>query len=224
MLSRTAVTSRSSTWHTRGSHPVTLTRMPTPSVTLSSKATKSHSVSPSPRTWFAPLSASLPPAHANLPQQGLYGERVGAFSLLAASAEEKKRLDSQIKILVRPLYSNPPIGGARIATEILNDPELNTQWLAEVKGMADRIIAMRDALKGGLEECGSKLKWDHITSQIGMFCYTGLRPEQVDELANKVRFILRGLRVKETNGVGYSTPSTAPETAGYPWPASPLAM
>lgn len=124
-------------------------------------------------------------------QQGLYGERVGAFSLLAASPEEKKRLDSQIKILVRPLYSNPPIGGARIAAEILNDPELNTQWLAEVKTMADRIISMRDALKGGLEECGSKLKWDHITNQIGMFCYTGLRPEQVDELAKKVSFILR---------------------------------
>lgn len=116
---------------------------------------------------------------------GLYGERVGAFSLLAADKAEKTRIDSQIKILVRPLYSNPPIGGARIASEILNDPELNKQWLAEVKGMADRIISMRDALKDGLTAAGSQKKWDHITSQIGMFCYTGLTPEQVGELATK---------------------------------------
>jgi aspartate aminotransferase, mitochondrial len=119
--------------------------------------------------------------------QGLYGERVGAFSLLAESPEEKKRIDSQIKILVRPLYSNPPVHGARIASEILNDPELNKQWLGEVKGMADRIISMRDALKSNLEQLGSKHDWSHITSQIGMFAYTGLKPEQVDRLAKEVR-------------------------------------
>lgn len=124
---------------------------------------------------------------------------------------------------MRPLYSNPPIGGARIAAEILNDPELNTQWLAEVKGMADRIISMRDALKGGLEGCGSKLKWDHITSQIGMFCYTGLRPEQVDELAKKVNFILRWLSGGDANVMEYSTLSTVPRTAGYPLRVSPPA-
>ncbi|RPA97495.1 putative aspartate aminotransferase [Choiromyces venosus 120613-1] len=116
---------------------------------------------------------------------GLYGERVGAFSLLAESEEEKKRLDSQIKILVRPLYSNPPVNGARIASEILNDPTLNKQWLVEVKGMADRIISMRAALKTNLEEIGSKHDWSHITSQIGMFAYTGLKPEQVERLAKE---------------------------------------
>ncbi|PWW75975.1 hypothetical protein C7212DRAFT_280081 [Tuber magnatum] len=116
---------------------------------------------------------------------GLYGERVGTFSLLAGSVEEKKRLDSQIKILVRPLYSNPPINGARIASEILNDPTLNKQWLGEVKGMADRIISMRAALKTNLGQIGSKRDWNHITSQIGMFAYTGLGPEQVDRLAKE---------------------------------------
>lgn len=116
---------------------------------------------------------------------GLYGERVGAFSVLAESPEEKKRIDSQIKILVRPMYSNPPISGARIASEILNDPALNKQWLGEVKGMADRIITMRALLKGNLQELGSKHNWDHITSQIGMFAYTGLKPEQVDRLAKE---------------------------------------
>ncbi|KAF2263167.1 hypothetical protein CC78DRAFT_534178 [Lojkania enalia] len=116
---------------------------------------------------------------------GLYGERVGAFSVVCESAEEKKRVDSQIKILVRPLYSNPPIHGARIASEILNSPELNKQWLGEVKGMADRIITMRALLKENLEKLGSKHDWSHITSQIGMFAYTGLNPEQMEALAKE---------------------------------------
>lgn len=117
---------------------------------------------------------------------GLYGERVGAFSICCDSAEEKKRVDSQIKILVRPLYSNPPVHGARIASEILNNPDLNKQWLGEVKGMADRIISMRALLKKNLQDLGSKHNWDHITSQIGMFAYTGLTPEQMSKLAKEV--------------------------------------
>jgi len=117
---------------------------------------------------------------------GLYGERVGAFSIVCADAEEKKRVDSQIKILVRPLYSNPPIHGARIASEILNDASLNKQWLGEVKGMAERIITMRALLKKNLEDLGSKHDWSHITNQIGMFAYTGLTAEQMDKLAKEV--------------------------------------
>ncbi|KAK9385457.1 pyridoxal phosphate-dependent transferase [Lipomyces mesembrius] len=113
---------------------------------------------------------------------GLYGERVGAFSMVVNSAEEKKRVDSQLKIIVRPLYSNPPIHGARIAAEVLSDEGLYKQWLVEVKGMAERIIKMRHLLKQHLEELGSTRDWSHITSQIGMFCYTGLTPEQVDTL------------------------------------------
>lgn len=97
---------------------------------------------------------------------GLYGERVGAFSIVCDSTEEKQRVDSQIKILVRPLYSNPPVHGARIASEILNDPALNKQWLGEVKGMADRIIEMRALLKKNLKELGSRHNWDHITDQV----------------------------------------------------------
>jgi aspartate aminotransferase len=116
---------------------------------------------------------------------GLYGERVGAFSVVCETVEEKKRVDSQIKILVRPLYSNPPVHGARIASEILNDPALNKQWLGEVKDMAERIITMRALLKENLEKLGSKHDWSHITSQIGMFAYTGLKPEQMDVLAKE---------------------------------------
>ena len=116
---------------------------------------------------------------------GLYGERVGVFSMVTESAEEKKRVDSQIKILVRPMYSNPPIHGARIAAEILNTPALYQQWLGEVKEMADRIITMRALLKENLEKLGSKHDWSHITSQIGMFAYTGLSPEQMQTLAKE---------------------------------------
>ncbi|KFG81733.1 putative aspartate aminotransferase [Metarhizium anisopliae] len=117
--------------------------------------------------------------------QGLYGERVGAFSLVCADAAEKKRVDSQLKILIRPLYSNPPIHGARIATEILSSPKLYKQWLGEVKGMADRIITMRALLKENLEKLGSKHDWSHITSQIGMFAYTGMTAEEMDKLAKE---------------------------------------
>lgn len=116
---------------------------------------------------------------------GLYGERVGAFSIVTGSAEETKRVDSQVKILVRPLYSNPPVHGARVASTILNDPALNKQWLGEVKGMADRIIKMRALLKENLEKLGSKKDWSHITSQIGMFAYTGLDAGQMTKLAEE---------------------------------------
>ncbi|KAJ1722526.1 aspartate transaminase aat1 [Coemansia erecta] len=114
---------------------------------------------------------------------GLYAERVGTFSVVAGDAAERDRLLSQIKILVRPLYSNPPVYGARIAAEVLNSPELRAEWLGEVSMMAGRIIDMRRALRARLEALGSKLSWSHITDQIGMFCYTGLKPEQVDRIA-----------------------------------------
>ncbi|GAB5585680.1 aspartate transaminase aat1 [Umbelopsis nana] len=114
---------------------------------------------------------------------GLYGERVGAFSVVCNDAAEKARVDSQVKILIRPMYSNPPINGARLVSTVLNTPELKEEWLGEVKMMADRIITMRDQLRGHLEnDFGSKHSWNHITDQIGMFCYTGLTPEQVDKL------------------------------------------
>lgn len=114
---------------------------------------------------------------------GLYGERVGAFSVVCADKEQKAKVESQIKILVRPMYSNPPVHGARIAGTILSDPKLYGQWLGEVKLMADRIIGMRTTLYDTLvNELGSKRNWDHIKSQIGMFCFAGISPEQVEKM------------------------------------------
>lgn len=114
---------------------------------------------------------------------GLYGERVGAFSVVCSSPEEKTKVESQVKILVRPMYSNPPVHGARIAGTILSDPTLYKQWLGEVKLMADRIIGMRTTLYDTLvNELGSQRNWDHIKSQIGMFCFAGITPEQVEQM------------------------------------------
>merc|ERR1719186_492937 len=83
------------------------------------------------------------------------------------------------------MYSNPPIHGARIVSTVLNTPELKDMWLVDVKGMADRIISMRTLLKDGLAKEGSIKDWSHITDQIGMFCYTGMTPEQVDNITAK---------------------------------------
>jgi aspartate aminotransferase len=115
---------------------------------------------------------------------GLYGERAGAFSLITGSKDEAERTLSQLKILIRPMYSNPPIHGARIVSTILSTPELRAEWLGDVKGMADRIIAVRSTLRKNLENLGSKKNWQHITDQIGMFCFTGMNAEQSTRLSN----------------------------------------
>lgn len=110
---------------------------------------------------------------------GLYGERAGTFTVVSQSAEEQARVMSQLKILIRPLYSNPPINGMRIVTQILASPELKQKWLSDIVTMADRIISMRQLLVDNLAKFGSSRNWSHITDQIGMFCFTGLNPSQV---------------------------------------------
>jgi len=116
---------------------------------------------------------------------GLYGERTGAFTVVCADGEEAARVESQVKIIVRPLYSNPPRHGARIAAEVMSDPNLRAQWLVDVKTMADRIISMRTQLKDGLAANGSSKNWQHITDQIGMFCFTGMTPAQVEQITKE---------------------------------------
>ncbi|CAF0924024.1 unnamed protein product [Brachionus calyciflorus] len=113
---------------------------------------------------------------------GLYGERVGALTIVARDQEEIQRITSQIKTTIRRLYSNPPRHGAQIAATVLNTPELRSLWLQEVKGMADRIITMRKTLVENLQKEGSSHNWQHITDQIGMFCFTGLNEKQVERL------------------------------------------
>jgi len=121
---------------------------------------------------------------------GLYGERVGAVSFICANDKEAANVDSQVKIVVRPMYSNPPVYGARLASIVMNDATLNAQWRDDLKVMSGRISAMRKALVEGLKREGSTRNWSHITSQIGMFCFTGLTPEQCDKLTKEFHVYL----------------------------------
>ena len=113
---------------------------------------------------------------------GLYGERVGALTIVAREQDDIQRILSQLRVTIRRLYSNPPRHGAQIAATVLNTPELRSLWLKEVKGMADRIITMRKTLVDNLKKEGSSHNWQHITDQIGMFCFTGLNEKQVERL------------------------------------------
>ena len=88
---------------------------------------------------------------------GLYGERTGALHIVCSDAEEKARVESQLKILIRPMYSNPPIYGARIVATILNDAGLKAKWAEEVREMADRIIGMRQVCR-----CCSSFTLSHL--------------------------------------------------------------
>eukprot|EP00475_Leptophrys_vorax_P023131 TRINITY_DN31544_c0_g2_i2.p1 TRINITY_DN31544_c0_g2~~TRINITY_DN31544_c0_g2_i2.p1 ORF type:complete len:479 (+),score=28.87 TRINITY_DN31544_c0_g2_i2:201-1439(+) len=110
---------------------------------------------------------------------GLYGERVGALSMICACPKVAAKVESQLKMVIRPMYSSPPAQGARIVTAILSDKDLFTEWTLELKGMADRIISMRKQLYAALQQRGTPGDWTHILKQIGMFTFTGLSKEQV---------------------------------------------
>lgn len=110
---------------------------------------------------------------------GLYGERVGALSIVCKAADVASRVESQLKLLIRPMYSNPPIHGASIAMTILKNSDMYNEWKIELKAMADRIISMRKQLFDALSAKGTPGDWSHIIKQIGMFTFTGLDSDQV---------------------------------------------
>jgi aromatic-amino-acid transaminase len=115
----------------------------------------------------------------------LYGERVGALSVVCESAEEAARVLSQLKIAVRTNYSNPPTHGAQIVATVLTTPELRRQWEEELAGMRVRIRDMRRALADGLVAAGVTSDVSYITRQKGMFSYSGLSKEQMHRLRNE---------------------------------------
>ena len=120
---------------------------------------------------------------------GLYGERAGCFHFVAAptgdAADTTARVSSQLAILQRSEISNPPIYGARVASTVMNDPELFAEWEQNLRTMSGRIIDMRKALRAKLEEMGTPGTWNHITDQIGMFSFTGLSEKQVQMLRDE---------------------------------------
>jgi aromatic-amino-acid transaminase len=115
----------------------------------------------------------------------LYGERVGALSVVASDKEEASRVLSQLKIAIRTNYSNPPIHGGAVVAAVLNNPELRAQWESELAEMRVRIKAMRQKLVDSLKAAGVTQDMSFITTQIGMFSYSGLTKDQMVRLRSE---------------------------------------
>lgn len=105
---------------------------------------------------------------------GLYGQRIGALSVVTESPEEAQRVLSQLKVHIRPNYSNPPRHGARIVAKVLSSEKKTQEFVDQCMGMAKRIDSMRSKLRKKLEDLGSSRSWEHITKQIGVRGLFGL--------------------------------------------------
>ncbi|KAF3580070.1 hypothetical protein DY000_02034295 [Brassica cretica] len=145
---------------------------------------------------------------------GLYGERIGALTIVCTSQDVARKIHSQVLLVVRPMYLSPPIHGASIVTTILKNryqvllvvrpmylsppihgasivttilknSDMYKDWTIELKGMADRIISMRQQLYEAIQARGTPGDWSHIIKQIGMFSFTGLNEKQVRWMAKE---------------------------------------
>jgi len=131
----------------------------------------------------------------------LYGERVGCAHVFTGSEEEAQNSLSQLKRIARTLWSNPPLQGARIVERVLGNIELKNKWLENVKMVSHRIIDMRIKLKENLVKIGCKppgqcKTWEHITTQIGMFSFTGLTEQSCNTMMDKHHvFLLKNGRI-----------------------------
>jgi len=115
----------------------------------------------------------------------LYGERVGALSVLCENKDEAARVLSQLKIVIRTNYSNPPTHGGAVVAAVMADPALRALWEKELGEMRVRIKAMRQKLVDGLKAAGIAQDMSFITRQIGMFSYSGLSKDQMVRLRNE---------------------------------------
>jgi len=120
---------------------------------------------------------------------GMYGERVGAFHYICAPSPDASqfagRISSQLEIIQRAQISNPPAYGARIASQVLNDTELFGQWQHELRIMSGRLAKVREEMRSQLEARETPGSWDFLSTQIGMFSYTGLSKDQIRLLKSK---------------------------------------
>ncbi len=127
---------------------------------------------------------------------GLYNERTGALTIISPNAEESVVAMSHLKTVVRVIYSNPPAHGGLVAATILGDPALYQQWLGELAGMRERIVAMRTALVVGLNTRGVAGDFSYIQKQRGMFSFSGLSDEIVAWLRqHKNIYVVGGGRI-----------------------------
>eukprot|EP00743_Colponemidia_sp_Colp-15_P020317 GILK01026324.1.p1 GENE.GILK01026324.1~~GILK01026324.1.p1 ORF type:complete len:197 (-),score=1.60 GILK01026324.1:82-672(-) len=142
---------------------------------------------------------------------GLYAERVGCASVVTNDPEAAVLAQGVLKNVIRPMYSNPPAHGARIAHRVMTQPDLREEWESEMGLMSGRIIRMRHILRDELVRLGTPGNWDHITKQIGMFSYLGLTKEQCDELIERRVLLLPSSRIS----VAGLTASTAVDLAKH---------
>ena len=115
----------------------------------------------------------------------LYGERVGALSIITASKEESARVMSQVKRVIRTNYSNPPTHGGALVAGVLASPELRQVWENELAGMRDRIRTMRTGLVDAIKAQGVAQDFSFVAQQRGMFSYTGLSAAQVERMKDE---------------------------------------
>ncbi|KAJ2346619.1 Aspartate aminotransferase, cytoplasmic, partial [Coemansia sp. RSA 2618] len=116
---------------------------------------------------------------------GLYGERTGCLHAVVAGADRVGAVGSQMNRLSRATISTASAYGAKIAGTVLKDKELYSEWLENMQAMSSRIMQMRKLLRARLEKLQTPGDWSHVTSQIGMFSFTGLKPGQVERLRNE---------------------------------------
>ncbi|WNL37560.1 amino acid aminotransferase [Halomonas sp. PAMB 3232] len=133
---------------------------------------------------------------------GIYCERTGALILVAKDEEQMENVRSQVAIVARENYSNPPAHGGAIVSEILHDPELCQMWREELTEMRDRINTLRRDFVEALRPYGLADKYACVAEQRGMFSYTGLTPEQVDRLRDE--FGIYMVRSGRANVAGFS--------------------
>ncbi len=139
---------------------------------------------------FANSGVKLALAQSYAKNFGLYGQRIGCFSLVCDSKQEANIVEGHVKFIARAQYSNPPKYGAHLVDIVLSDPTLTAEWHRELKIMSERISSMRQALYDGIKAKGSTSNWDHIIKQIGMFAYTGLTLDQVNRLKSEFHIYL----------------------------------
>jgi len=121
---------------------------------------------------------------------GLYNERAGNLTVVMKDAKMVANFKSQLTLIIRAMYSNPPAHGCRIVDTVLKDSVMYQEWKDCIKIMADRIINMRKGLRERLEKLGTPGNWNHITDQIGMFSYTGLSQAQSEFLVKEKHIYL----------------------------------
>ena len=139
----------------------------------------------------------------------LYGERVGALSIVTESKDESTRVMSQLKRVIRTNYSNPAIHGGTVVATVLNTPDLRAMWEQELAEMRDRIKLMRNSLVAKLAQAGAKRDFGFVNGQRGMFSYSGLTSDQVERLREEYgiyavstgRICVAALNSKNIDGV-----------------------